>query len=97
LNLRPPGPQRPIIPVNPLFWCHFRPLSDWHLRWVFKRKVGPARQPGSSEGLTRAQAEREFARVREEQSRLARLTRVTMQSAGRQWLARLELKGRKRS
>jgi hypothetical protein len=37
----------------------------------FKRKVGPARQPGSSEGLTRAQAEREFARVREEQSRLA--------------------------
>jgi integrase len=63
----------------------------------FKRKVGPARQPGSSDGLTKAQAEREFARLREQEAKLAKLTRVTIEDAGKQWLARLELKGRKRS
>ena len=44
-----------------------------------KRRIGAVRTPGESDGLTKAQAEKEFARLREDESIVARhARRVTM-------------------
>ena len=62
-----------------------------------KRKIGPARKPGSTAGLTKAQAERELRRIRERDALLVATGRVTMEEAGAEHVLRLELKGRKKS
>ncbi len=79
--------------------------SSWVASWYtpdgrrVQRKVGPARTEGRADGLTKAQAERELARLRDgelpetPQSR----ARVTMQEAGDELSRRLELKGRRKS
>ncbi len=63
-----------------------------------KRVIGPARTPGTSDGLTKAQAEKEFARLREAEAVLATASRqVTMSEAGAEFSKTLELRGRKKS
>ena len=64
-----------------------------------RRKVGDVRTEGRADGLTKAQAERALRRMRELDSPPAAsdAERVTMEEAGREFCARLELKGRRRS
>jgi integrase len=72
----------------------------WYGRWYVgskrvKRKIGPKRQPGSRDGLTRSQAEAELRRRMEnEQPRPARPD-VTIGVAGERMLRHLEAVGRK--
>lgn len=62
-----------------------------------RRKVGPARTPGEHDGLTVAQAEARFRRMRESERPRASFERVTMVEAGAELCRRLELRGRKKS
>jgi integrase len=64
-----------------------------------RRKVGDVRTEGRADGLTKAQAERALRRMRELDSPPAApdAERVTMEQAGREFCARLELKGRRKS
>jgi len=63
-----------------------------------KRRIGAVRTPGARDGLTKAQAEKEFARLRESESVIATTTRrVTMSEAGAELCKVLELRGRKKS
>jgi integrase len=63
-----------------------------------KRRIGAVRTPGASDGLTKAQAEKEFARLRETEAIIAATTRrVTMKEAGEELSRTLELRGRKKS
>jgi integrase len=62
-----------------------------------RRKVGPARSPGSRDGLTVAQAEERFRKMRESERPRASSARVTMLEAGEELSRRLELRGRKKS
>jgi integrase len=63
-----------------------------------KRRIGPVRTPGGRDGLTKAQAEREFARLREAEAVVSATTRrVTMHEAGAELSKTLELRGRKKS
>jgi integrase len=62
-----------------------------------RRKVGPARTPGEHDGLTVAQAEARFRRMRETERPRASFERVTMAEAGAELGRRLELRGRKKS
>ena len=62
-----------------------------------KRKVGPVRAPGTTDGLSRAQAEKALRRLREQEDELVATHRITMEEAGAEHLMRLELKGRKKS
>jgi integrase len=63
------------------------------------RKVGPARTPGERDGLTKAQAEERFRKMREAErpAASAGLRRVTMAEAGEELSRRLEMRGRKKS
>ena len=66
----------------------------WYGKWYrgnrrVKRKLGPKRQRASSEGLTRAQAERELQR-RVEMERPVLRSRVSVQEAGRRYVEHLE-------
>jgi integrase len=64
----------------------------------FKRRIGPVRTPGTRDGMTKAQAESEFARVREAEAIVAATARrVTMAEAGAELSKVLELRGRKKS
>jgi integrase len=64
-----------------------------------RRKVGPVRTPGERDGLTKAQAEERFRRMRDAERpvRGSELERVTMQQAGEELRRRLEVRGRKKS
>lgn len=62
-----------------------------------KRRIGAARTPGERDGLTRAQAEKEFRRVRDAEAGMIAARRVTMAEAGEQLSLTLEVKGRKKS
>jgi hypothetical protein len=64
-----------------------------------RRKVGDVRTEGRADGLTKDQAERALRRMRELDSPPAApdAERVTMEQAGREFCARLELKGRRKS
>jgi integrase len=63
-----------------------------------QRKVGAARTPGESDGMTRAQAERELARMRQQDAIvIAMAKRATMQEAADELCRALELRGRKKS
>lgn len=54
-----------------------------------QRKLGPKREPGGREGLTRAQAERELRRRIEGERPVVR-ARLTIEDAGRRYLEHLE-------
>jgi len=77
--------------------------GNWYGRWYsdgrrVKRKLGPVRPPGTREGLTHAQAEREMRRRIEAELAAPRVAaRVTVADAGARLLAHLEGLGRKRS
>ncbi len=62
-----------------------------------KRRLGPAREPGSSLGLTRTQAERELRRLIErEGSRPAAVERVDLETAAERYIDHVEhVRGRK--
>jgi integrase len=64
-----------------------------------QRKVGPARTEGRSDGLTKAEAERAFRRLREidRPPAAASAGRITVAEAGEELCRRLELKGRRKS
>ena len=62
-----------------------------------RRKVGPARTAGERDGLTKAQAEERFRRMRGADETTAGLERVTMAQAGEELGRRLVVRGRKKS
>ena len=71
-----------------------RGRETWYGRWYadarrVHRKIGPKRQRGTREGLTRAQAERELQR-RVEVERPVLRSRLTIEGAGRLYLEHLE-------
>lgn len=81
-----------------------RTLSDgreaWYGRWYvgtkrLKRRIGPKRQPGSREGLTRSQAEAELRRRIESEQPLPAYSDLTVGVAGDRMLRHLEAVGRK--
>jgi integrase len=75
-----------------LFTTH----GNWYGQWraggqLVKRKLGPARKPGTREGLTRTQAERELQRRMEQETiAIARHNRMTVERAGERYLHHLE-------
>jgi integrase len=76
--------------------------GNWYGRWHLggkriNRKLGPVRKPGTRDGLTRAQAEKELRRRQESEKVAVAPTRLTMEQAGNQLLDHLEARGRKRS
>jgi integrase len=67
----------------------------WYASWWagpvrVKRKLGPKRSPGSSDGLTRAQAERELRRRVERDLVVPRAARRTLEQAGEEYIDHLE-------
>ena len=71
-----------------------RGRETWYGRWYaggrrVHRKIGPKRQRGTREGLTRSQAERELQR-RVELERPVLRSRLTIEGAGRLYLEHLE-------
>jgi Ferric reductase like transmembrane component len=76
--------------------------EHWYAKWrdggrQVKRKVGPKRAVGASDGFTRAQAERELRRLMEETQVEPVVEELSLEEAGRRHVDRLELLGRKRS
>lgn len=75
--------------------------GNWYGRWYangerVKRKLGPVRPPGTREGLTGAQAEREMRRLMAAEEVLPVLAeRVTVTQAGERLLSHLEALGRR--
>jgi integrase len=75
----------------------------WYGHWrqnsrQVKRKIGPKRAPGSREGLTRRQAERELQRlIGEVQVKPRAGETLTVAEAARRYIAHAERRGRKRS
>lgn len=68
--------------------------ESWYAKWYaggrrVQRKLGTKRAPGSREGLTRAQAERELHRRVESEQAVVR-SRLTIEQAGERYLAHLE-------
>jgi integrase len=80
-----------------------RGRATWYGKWRIggrqvKRRIGAARKPGTREGLTRAQAERELRRKIEAEIPVVALgERRTVEEAGGQMIAHLEALGRKPS
>jgi integrase len=67
----------------------------WYGEWWVgvtrvKRKIGPKRTPGTSDGLTRSQAERELRRRMETERVVAGPQRRTIDQAGRAYIDHLE-------
>lgn len=74
----------------------FKKHDNWYGQWrvggrLVKRKIGPVRPPGTRDGLTQAQAERELRRrIEQETVVIARHNRVTVRHAGDLYLHHLE-------
>lgn len=81
----------------------YQKAGAWYGRWLvgerrMNRRLGPVRQPGSREGLTRTQAERELRRrMEQEQAIAATTTRLTVEEAGERLIDQLEALGRRKS
>jgi hypothetical protein len=77
--------------------------GSWYGRWRIagrrvNRRLGPVRKPGTREGLTRPQAERELRRRMEQEHAMATTTgRLTVAETGERLIDHLEALGRKRS
>lgn len=79
-----------------------RGRESWYGRWYVgservKRRLGPKRLPGTREGLTRAQAERELRRRIEALKQTPQKGRLSVSEAGTALVASLEARGRKAS
>src|SRR4051794_30559570 len=65
---------------------------------LVKRKLGLKRAPGTRDGLTRPQAERQLRRLMDDhEARPAVAERLTVEQAGQRLIAHLTAKGRKTS
>jgi integrase len=62
-----------------------------------KRKVGQVRTAGERDGLTKAQAEERFRKMRTAEAPHAGVARASMAEAGEELCRRLEVRGRKKS
>lgn len=62
-----------------------------------RRKVGPARTPGERDGLTKAQAEERFRKMRDAERPRTTVELVTMLEGGEELCRRLKIRGRKKS
>jgi integrase len=76
--------------------------GNWYGRWRIagrkvNRRLGPVRKPGTREGLTRPQAERELRRRMEQEHAVASTARLTVAEAGDRLIDHLEALGRKKS
>jgi integrase len=76
--------------------------GNWYGRWRIagrkvNRRLGPVRKPGTREGLTRPQAERELRRRMEQEHAVAPTARLTVAEAGDRLIDHLEALGRKKS
>ena len=78
--------------------------ATWYGKWrtdgqQVKRRIGHKRRPGSREGLTQVQAERELRRLIAETvpTRTVQGDALTIAELGERYLAHLERQGRKRS
>jgi integrase len=74
----------------------------WFGKWYaggrqVKRRIGPKREPGTREGLTKSQAERRLRELMSETRLEPATDRLTVEQAGRRLIAHLEWQGRKRS
>jgi integrase len=79
-----------------------RGAEAWYGLWWadgrrVKRKLGPKRQPGTRDGLTRAQAERELRRAIDREIFTPVERRVDLEEVADRYLKHLESLGRKRS
>jgi integrase len=78
----------------------FVKAGNWHGRWRVgdrrrQRKLGPVRTPGSRDGLTKAQAERELRRRVDAEGAAPAGGRVTVAEAGERLIDHLEAYGLK--
>jgi integrase len=79
----------------------YQRAGNWYGRWYsngerVKRQLGPVRPPGTRDGLTRAQAEREMRRLMAAADLIPVLAeRVTVAQAGERLIAHLEALGRR--
>jgi integrase len=77
--------------------------ETWHAKWrangrQVKRRIGPKRQPGARDGLTRPQAEAELRRLIAEVAVTPPVgERLTVEEVTRRYLAHAERQGRKAS
>src|SRR3954451_12993551 len=76
--------------------------ETWYGQWragtrFIKRRVGPRREAGTSNGLTKAQAERELRRKIDSERASASRERVTIAEAGERYIDHLTALGRKRA
>jgi hypothetical protein len=76
--------------------------ETWYGQWragarPVKRRIGPRREPGTSNGLTKAQAERELRRKIDSERASASRERVTIAEAGERYIDHLTALGRKRA
>lgn len=74
----------------------------WYGQWrtgasLIKRKIGPKREPGSSSGLTKTEAERKLRKLIDAHVSIAPHERRTVQDAGAAFIEHLTAMGRKRS
>jgi len=77
--------------------------DQWYGRWHqhgqrVERKIGPVREAGSRDGLTKTQAEARLRRLIEDTAAAPIVhERITVEQAGQRLLTQLEALGRKRS
>jgi integrase len=76
--------------------------ETWYGRWRVgdrrvNRRVGPKREKGSSDGLTRPQAERELRKLMETEIPVSTGSRMTLEKAGQRYIAHVESRGRKKT
>jgi integrase len=74
--------------------------GSWYGRWRVgdrrvNRRLGPVREPGSREGLTRSQAEAQLRRQTEQVTVAPTFEKVTIAEAGERLAAQQEIRGRK--
>ena len=80
----------------------FTARGKWYGQWRIggrqvKRAIGPKRQPGSREGLTRKQAEAELRRRMESEQPSPTRSDITLAAAGERLISHLDALGRKPS
>src|SRR5436305_882521 len=76
--------------------------ETWYGQWrvgtkLVKRRIGPKRETGTRDGLTKPQAEKELRRLIDESRVSAPVRRLSVAEAGDLYLAHLHTVGRKRS
>jgi integrase len=76
--------------------------ETWYARWRHgsrrvNRRVGPKREKGSSEGLTRSQAERELRRLIDQETDVATRVGMGLVKAAERYINHVEMRGAKKA